>query len=152
MTKSNLGFLSDAVAKIVSRTSQWTMYTLKEKSSWGNAGAACADGNKIGFKGYFTSFYKSYRRGTINVESSVPLGCEAIYIQRNNSGHINFRNEPKFPWANAIQLKTGTLEVDPSRAGIGFCYSSQDKAIMEVTNNDDPSYHPVCETHHADFQ
>ena len=67
---------------------------------------------------------------------------QIVNIVRNSNGEVV--HHPDSTLKSDYTLGSGVLEVDPSKAGIGFCFNSQDKSLYEVQSNDAELYHAAC--------
>ena len=68
---------------------------------------------------------------------------QAMHIVRDSQGKIVYHDST--PWKNSdFDLAPGVPENEPNRAGTGFCFSLSDNKLHEVTDNNEPSYNPMC--------
>ena len=69
---------------------------------------------------------------------------QLVNMARNGSGHIRHGNAKEDINTGYTPLADGIPEIDPSKPGIGFCFSSEEKKLYEVTGNDVADYQPFC--------
>ena len=133
---------------------------LKVKTSWNNAVDKCKE-IMIGLESIaLAKGAWGVEIGALRDSSAINVGCkythfalfcisimkrigQLISSYRDSNGYIKHykgqSTEEMF-----FSLAPGLQEVDATKAGIGFCYNSQDNHIYEVTSNDDQDYHPAC--------